>query len=53
MKKMNTSLSLHPLKTLMSGSEDEVLQYKNRAEVLKVADYIVPGHGPMFKVTKP
>jgi hypothetical protein len=26
------------------------LQIKNRNRVLQDADYIVPGHGPMFKV---
>ena len=35
-----------------AGSEDEKLQEKNRNKVLKMADFIVPGHGPMFKVNK-
>lgn len=26
------------------------LQEQNRIEVLSLADYIVPGHGPMFQV---
>ena len=33
-----------------AGSEDEVQQEKNRRKVLEMADFIVPGHGPMFKV---
>jgi len=35
-----------------AGSENEELQIKNRAKVLLEADYIIPGHGPMFKVTE-
>ena len=34
-----------------AGSENPELQIKNRSKVLHEADYIVPGHGPMFKVT--
>lgn len=36
---------------LGAGSEDEVLQRKNRSKVAQLADWIVPGHGPKFKVT--
>ncbi|XP_045458690.1 metallo-beta-lactamase domain-containing protein 1-like isoform X1 [Melitaea cinxia] len=36
---------------LDAGSEDEVLQRKNRSKVAQLADWIVPGHGPKFKVT--
>ena len=35
-----------------AGSEDEQLQIKSRNAVLQCADYIIPGHGPMFKVSK-
>ncbi|MBF0318016.1 MAG: MBL fold metallo-hydrolase [Nitrospirae bacterium] len=31
-------------------SENQATQYKSRQRVLQVADYIVPGHGPMFAV---
>ncbi|MBF0336635.1 MAG: MBL fold metallo-hydrolase [Nitrospirae bacterium] len=31
-------------------SEDPALQHQSRQRVLQVADYIVPGHGPMFAV---
>ncbi|XP_033096096.1 metallo-beta-lactamase domain-containing protein 1-like isoform X2 [Anneissia japonica] len=34
----------------MGNSEDEKMQEKNRNIVLGLADYIVPGHGPGFKV---
>lgn len=33
-------------------SEAPKLQELNRNKILLLADYIVPGHGPMFKVTK-
>lgn len=33
-----------------AGSDDESLQQKNREKILRVADFIVPGHGPMFAV---
>jgi glyoxylase-like metal-dependent hydrolase (beta-lactamase superfamily II) len=33
-----------------AGSEDPVKQEANRQNVLKIADFIVPGHGPMFPV---
>ncbi|XP_013382854.1 metallo-beta-lactamase domain-containing protein 1-like [Lingula anatina] len=32
------------------GSENPRLQEQSRIDVLEIADYIVPGHGPMFKV---
>lgn len=35
----------------VAGSEDPHLQAKNRQMMLHMADYIIPGHGPMFKVT--
>lgn len=35
-----------------AGSESEELQKQNRSRVLEIADYIVPGHGKMFKVKK-
>ncbi|GIX68905.1 metallo-beta-lactamase domain-containing protein 1 [Caerostris extrusa] len=35
-----------------AGSENPALQLKNRNEILLLADYIIPGHGPMFKVAK-
>ena len=34
-------------------SEFPQMQEENRQRVLKMADYIVPGHGAMFKVVKP
>lgn len=35
-----------------AGSEDETQQIKNRCQMLLLSDFIVPGHGPMFTVTK-
>ena len=36
------------------ASENPDLQLTNRNKILNIANYIVPGHGPMFKVkTKP
>ncbi|KJU84396.1 metallo-beta-lactamase domain-containing protein 1 [Candidatus Magnetobacterium bavaricum] len=35
------------------SSEDPTVQYQSRQRVLQVADYIVPGHGPMFAVAGP
>ncbi|KAF8763731.1 Metallo-beta-lactamase domain-containing [Argiope bruennichi] len=35
-----------------AGSENPNLQYQNRKRILNLANYIVPGHGPMFKVTE-
>ena len=36
-----------------AGSEDPELQAKNREKVLKMADFVIPGHGAMFPVSKP
>ncbi|KAJ3659102.1 hypothetical protein Zmor_010809 [Zophobas morio] len=35
-----------------AGSDSQELQIINRKKILDIADYIVPGHGPMFKVHK-
>ena len=35
-----------------AGSDNPDLQVEHREKVLRHADYIVPGHGPMFKVTQ-
>ncbi|XP_041975836.1 metallo-beta-lactamase domain-containing protein 1 isoform X2 [Aricia agestis] len=35
-----------------AGSEDQLKQAKNRSMIADLADWIVPGHGPMFKVTQ-
>ena len=37
---------------LDAGSEKPELQRHNRSKVAENADFIIPGHGPMFKVTK-
>lgn len=34
-----------------AGSEDPIQQRKNRSKIANLADWIVPGHGPKFKVT--
>ncbi|XP_071440878.1 metallo-beta-lactamase domain-containing protein 1 [Hetaerina americana] len=34
------------------GSEQPKIQESYRAKIIKLADYIIPGHGPMFKVTE-
>ena len=39
--KLNAALEVH-----------KDLQNKSRAKIWKLADYIVPGHGDMFKVDK-
>ena len=36
---------------LDAGSEDKIKQEQHRLRMLHACDYIVPGHGPMFKVT--
>lgn len=36
----------------IAGSEDPVQQEANRNKVLAIADYIIPGHGYMFKVQR-
>ena len=33
-------------------SQDKAMQNKSRAKIWKLADFIVPGHGDMFKVDK-
>lgn len=35
-----------------AGSEDEKLQRQNRLKLSDLVDFIIPGHGPMFKVTE-
>ncbi|XP_018336197.1 metallo-beta-lactamase domain-containing protein 1 [Agrilus planipennis] len=35
---------------ISAGSDSQELQRKNRNFILSLADWIVPGHGPMFKV---
>jgi len=35
-----------------TNSENPQLQQQYRLEVLKLVDWIVPGHGPMFEVPK-
>ncbi len=40
------------IKLLEEDCSDKKLFYKNRQKILKIADYIIPGHGDMFKVTK-
>ncbi|XP_022647845.1 metallo-beta-lactamase domain-containing protein 1-like [Varroa destructor] len=35
-----------------AGSENPVQQAQNRQKVLRIANYIIPGHGPMFEVTE-
>ncbi|CAH0405477.1 unnamed protein product [Chilo suppressalis] len=35
-----------------AGSENPILQRKNRLAVAEIADWIVPGHGSKFKVTQ-
>lgn len=37
---------------IIAGSENSTLQFENRNKILHLADYIVPGHGPMFQVTE-
>ena len=32
------------------NSEQPELQQQSRIDILRIADWIVPGHGPMFKV---
>lgn len=32
-----------------AGSQDQQLQRQNRQRMLSVADYVVPGHGPIFR----
>ncbi|CAH2050219.1 unnamed protein product, partial [Iphiclides podalirius] len=37
---------------LEAGSEDKAQQVKNRLKVANIADWIVPGHGAKFRVTR-
>ncbi|XP_073992565.1 metallo-beta-lactamase domain-containing protein 1 [Rhodnius prolixus] len=37
---------------LCAGSEDMNLQKENRLKIINLADWIVPGHGEIFKVTE-
>lgn len=34
------------------GAKDENLLQESRKKILEIADWIIPGHGPMFKVKK-
>ena len=34
---------------ISAGTEDEEKQRQSRNKILFDADYIIPGHGPMFK----
>ncbi|CAG9796722.1 unnamed protein product [Diatraea saccharalis] len=42
----------NPTIWMSAGSENPALQRKNRAAVAEIAHWIVPGHGPKFKVTE-
>lgn len=33
-----------------AGSDNEKLQIENRKKILQMAEFIIPGHGPMFRV---
>jgi len=35
-----------------AGTENEIVQRKNRLKVAEMVDFIIPGHGPRFKVTE-
>lgn len=35
---------------ISAGSDNVDLQRKNRIKILKIANFIIPGHGPMFEV---
>lgn len=35
-----------------AGTEDEILQRKNRLRIAEMVDFIIPGHGPKFAVTE-
>lgn len=41
----------HELIWLGAGSDNPEKQKENRLKVAKIADFIIPGHGRMFKVT--
>jgi glyoxylase-like metal-dependent hydrolase (beta-lactamase superfamily II) len=36
----------------VAGSDDPEKQEQNRNKIIQIAAWIIPGHGPMFKVTK-
>ena len=36
---------------IKAGTENEKLQRKNRLKIAEMVNYIIPGHGPRFKVT--
>ena len=36
---------------LGAGSEDKKQQEHHRMRILDIADFVVPGHGPMFEIT--
>jgi glyoxylase-like metal-dependent hydrolase (beta-lactamase superfamily II) len=36
----------------VAGSDDPEKQQQNRNKIMQISDWIVPGHGPMFKVTE-
>lgn len=40
------------IKLLEKDCFNKELFYKNRRKILKIADFIIPGHGKMFKVIK-
>ena len=35
-----------------AGSQDRIKQTESREKILSIADYIVPGHGTMFRVDR-
>lgn len=37
---------------IKAGTEDEELQKKNRLKIAEMVEFIIPGHGPKFKVTE-
>ncbi|GFG38317.1 hypothetical protein Cfor_12196 [Coptotermes formosanus] len=37
---------------LVAGSDDPEKQQQNRNKIMQIADWIVPGHGPIFRVTE-
>lgn len=37
---------------IQAGTENEKLQRENRLKVAEMVDFIIPGHGPRFKVTE-
>ena len=43
---------IHELIWIGAGSEDQKQQRENRAKIARLADFIIPGHGPIFKVNE-